>query len=220
MPRNTPQNLIVGNAEQKEDNRFSAPTPEALYSTVISGRYQRGLIKWKSRVAFIYIYLFLDFVAFLSPERKKEESVQCEYCQSAYYYIESIAKSTKKMASPQEFLITLGNWVPPSDWVANIRSKIPNIHIEGYIADRDSTEVPKNVPEESWRRCTALLSWKWFPDRKLVPNLKYVQLFSAGSNHVSGLPLFEDPNIALCTANGVHPYVLGDSKENEGSHTK
>ena len=108
-------------------------------------------------------------------------------------------------APKQEFLITLTNWQPPVEWIADLRSKVPNIHIESYITSRGAEESLKEVPEESWKNATVLLAWKWFPKKEWVPNLEYVQLISAGSNHAIDLPLFQDSNVALCTANGVHP---------------
>ena len=110
--------------------------------------------------------------------------------------------------SKQDFLIILTNWQPPAEWISDLRRKVPNIHVESYIASRSTDEPPKDIPEETWKKATALLTWKWFPKKELVPNLEYVQLISAGSNHVIDLPLFQHSDIALCTANGVHPYAL------------
>jgi hypothetical protein len=45
----------------------------------------------------------------------------------------------------------------------------------------------------------------WLPsDAKALPNVKLIQFFSAGTNHISQHPIYTDSKIPLCSANGVH----------------
>jgi lactate dehydrogenase-like 2-hydroxyacid dehydrogenase len=45
----------------------------------------------------------------------------------------------------------------------------------------------------------------WLPEEaKAAPNLKFIQFFSAGTNHVAQHPIYTDSKIPLCSANGVH----------------
>lgn len=37
-----------------------------------------------------------------------------------------------------------------------------------------------------------------------MPNIKFIQFISAGTNHVSKHPIYTDTKIPLCSANGVH----------------
>jgi hypothetical protein len=57
------------------------------------------------------------------------------------------------------------------------------------------------------RRChvTYGMTYNVLPTRELAPKLQYMQLCSAGANHIHRLPLYEETDIAFCTANGVHP---------------
>ncbi|KAI1503740.1 D-isomer specific 2-hydroxyacid dehydrogenase [Biscogniauxia marginata] len=108
------------------------------------------------------------------------------------------------MSTP-EFLMVLMPWIPPSDWVSNLAKISPGIRVEAHKVEMYGTDIPKEISAETWKKVTVLFTWKRFPLRELTPNLKYVQLLSAGCNQIFGLPLFEDTDIAFCTANGVHP---------------
>lgn len=81
---------------------------------------------------------------------------------------------------------------------------VPGIQIEIHGVDMYAKQLP-DIPAETWRRTTVLFTWKLFPTPEMVPNLKYIQLFSAGCNQALGLPLFEKTDIEFCTSNGVHP---------------
>ncbi|PWY80736.1 NAD(P)-binding protein [Aspergillus sclerotioniger CBS 115572] len=108
------------------------------------------------------------------------------------------------MAS-REFLLILMPWTPPAEWVSGVIDSIPNIRIEIFQIDRSAAELPAEISLEVWKDVTSLFTWKLFPTKELAPNLRYVQLLSAGCNHANELPLFQEPEVALCTANGVHP---------------
>lgn len=54
-------------------------------------------------------------------------------------------------------------------------------------------------------RTTYLATFAWLPESaKAVPNIKLIQFFSAGTNHISDHPIYTDSKIPLCSANGVH----------------
>lgn len=111
------------------------------------------------------------------------------------------------MAS-QEFLSILMPCAFPDKWIASMRSAVPHIRIEKREIDRNATELPTDISPGTWRDVTALFTWKLLPPKELVPSLQYVQLLSAGCNHVMGTSLFAETDVAFCTANGVHPWVL------------
>ncbi|PWY89213.1 hypothetical protein BO70DRAFT_285863 [Aspergillus heteromorphus CBS 117.55] len=105
----------------------------------------------------------------------------------------------------QEVVLILTPWTPPAEWVSDLIRIIPNVRVVSHEISRTDTELPAEISAEAWKEVTVLFTWRLFPSRELAPNLQYVQLLSAGCNHVIGLPLFEDTDIAFCTANGVHP---------------
>ena len=67
--------------------------------------------------------------------------------------------------------------------------------------------MPSDLGEEDLKDVTVILTWRTFPKSKeICPKLKYIQLSSAGANHVLEHPLFtEESGVEFCTARGVHP---------------
>lgn len=90
----------------------------------------------------------------------------------------------------------------PSDSIASIQAKYPDLKIETYRTEWGSKASP--VPVEYWKDVTLLVTFFPFPTPEQAPNLQYVQLISAGANHILDTPLFKDTTIPFCTANGVH----------------
>lgn len=41
-------------------------------------------------------------------------------------------------------------------------------------------------------------------DPKLIPNVKFIHFFSAGTDHVTDTPVYKDSNITLTTSSGIH----------------
>jgi phosphoglycerate dehydrogenase-like enzyme len=58
---------------------------------------------------------------------------------------------------------------------------------------------------EEWHRATILATATTLPrDPKLVPNLKFIHFFSAGTDHVTNTPIYKDSDIPLTTSSGIH----------------
>jgi phosphoglycerate dehydrogenase-like enzyme len=58
---------------------------------------------------------------------------------------------------------------------------------------------------EILKRTTYLSTLFWLPPSPAsTPNLKFIQFFSAGINHVANSPYYTDSKIPLLSANGVH----------------
>ncbi|KAJ4310471.1 hypothetical protein N0V84_010953 [Fusarium piperis] len=110
------------------------------------------------------------------------------------------------MSSP-EVLLIITPFVPKTEWLDHLKEKCPSVEVITYPTELYALEVPKELPTEVWKRTTALFTWKAFPPKELVPNLKFVQLLSAGCAQIFGLPLFEETEIAFSTSNGSHAYA-------------
>ncbi|CAI4215735.1 unnamed protein product [Parascedosporium putredinis] len=95
------------------------------------------------------------------------------------------------------------------DQHVHIRDRFPGISVSAYEVPWRDTEPPSNIPAEELERATVLVTGSVLPSREQAPNLGYVQLSSAGANHVLNHPLFTDTDIIFCTANGVHGGILG-----------
>lgn len=105
----------------------------------------------------------------------------------------------------KEVLLILMYWVPSKAYLERLAQISPGIEIKLYQNSMYDKEIPKDITPEIWAEVTVLLTWKLLPSKEQVPNLRYVQLISAGCNQILGLPIFEETDIAFCTANGIHP---------------
>ncbi|KAK0717858.1 D-isomer specific 2-hydroxyacid dehydrogenase [Lasiosphaeria miniovina] len=63
---------------------------------------------------------------------------------------------------------------------------------------------PAVLGDDVFEDVTILLTFNTLPTPAQAPKLEYVQLMSAGANHILKNPLFTDTDVAFCTANGVH----------------
>ena len=106
--------------------------------------------------------------------------------------------------SSSDFILIIVAFAPPAEWVESVIRRYPGIQIEIHEVDMYAKEMP-TIPDETWAKTTVLFTWKLFPEKEKVPNLKYVQLLSAGCGQILDLPVFKDTDISFCTSNGVHP---------------
>lgn len=104
-----------------------------------------------------------------------------------------------------EVLLILLPWEPGSQYVSNLENISPGVKVITIKTTMYQDEVPKEISDETWKTVTVLFTWKLLPKKEQVPNLRYVQLLSAGCNQLFGKPVFEETDITFCTSNGVHP---------------
>ena len=94
---------------------------------------------------------------------------------------------------------------PPQEYLDRLHTNFPGLEVVYHRLDWRETKTQTLFPEEEWKDITILLaSGNALPTKDLAPKLQYVQLMSAGANHILKNPLFSDTDIAFCTANGVH----------------
>ncbi|KFA47378.1 hypothetical protein S40293_07613 [Stachybotrys chartarum IBT 40293] len=85
-----------------------------------------------------------------------------------------------------------------------IRSRFPELRILARRQPWADADAHAHVPDAEWSLVTILVTGSALPLKEKAPRLQYVQLISAGANHVLDNPLFTDTDVAFCTANGVH----------------
>ena len=100
-------------------------------------------------------------------------------------------------------LILLMPWTPSEEFLERLRVRHPGLQVL-YYSTQWSSALPADIPPEEWEDATILLTGASFPTPELAPKLEYVQLMSAGANHILQDPLFVDTDVTFCTANGVH----------------
>lgn len=97
----------------------------------------------------------------------------------------------------------------PSPLMEKLADVSPRLKVEQHEARR-----PEDLPEEQIEAIDVLYTQSALPDPKIAPNLQWVQLHSAGINHIVDTPLYTDSEITITTASGIHgvnmaEYVIG-----------
>ncbi|KAK0641946.1 oxidoreductase-like protein [Cercophora newfieldiana] len=102
-----------------------------------------------------------------------------------------------------KLLIAIPMNIPPS-FLESVKTEFPNLEVVHHdIGSWGQTGVP--YPDEEWKDVTILMTFGAFPKTpELAPKLQFVQLISAGANHILEQPIFKDTKVDFCTANGVH----------------
>ncbi|KAE8413782.1 hypothetical protein BDV36DRAFT_286750 [Aspergillus pseudocaelatus] len=102
-----------------------------------------------------------------------------------------------------EVLLSIAPWDLPVSFLESLPTISPGIRVITYKRDMQDTEMPPDISQETWNSITILLTWNYVPTKEQVPNLRYVQLHTAGCNHIADTPLFKDSDVSFCTANGL-----------------
>lgn len=103
-------------------------------------------------------------------------------------------------------LVILTPWAPAPGYIESIQQQFSDLVIEYHPSAWTQSESP--FPIEEWKDVTIALTFTYLPQPKDAPKLQYVQLISAGANHILDHPLFKNTEVEFCTANGVHGFVL------------
>ncbi|KAK4238755.1 oxidoreductase-like protein [Achaetomium macrosporum] len=104
-------------------------------------------------------------------------------------------------------LLIVAPWKEPAGCLAKLAAEFPDLQVIYHVQEWSATSTPlpeAELPKETWKDVTILLTFSNLPAPEDAPKLEYVQLMSAGANHVFDTPLFKDTEVTFCTANGVH----------------
>lgn len=104
-----------------------------------------------------------------------------------------------------ELLLVLVHFKPSAEYIDKIRLDNPGMGVLAAQTGYNDGKIPTEVSDDIWAKVTVLLTWGSLPSKEQAPNLRYVQLLSAGCNQIFGKPIFEETDVAFCTSNGVHP---------------
>jgi phosphoglycerate dehydrogenase-like enzyme len=89
-------------------------------------------------------------------------------------------------------------------WLDQLRSLSPRLVIEQITVDH-----AEEVPDSVWETVEVLYTWGALPDPAKAPNLRWVQLDTAGVNHLLDTPLWQS-DVMLTTLNGVAPSNMAE----------
>ncbi|KAI1827423.1 hypothetical protein F4861DRAFT_535986 [Xylaria intraflava] len=93
----------------------------------------------------------------------------------------------------------------PDGYLDRLHARFPGLQVvHRRVSQRKDPAAPALDPsDEDWKTATVLLTVAQLPTVEQAPNLRVVQLMTAGANHIIPNPLFKDTEIPFCTANGV-----------------
>lgn len=97
-------------------------------------------------------------------------------------------------------------FAPSAEYLAQLKEKYPDLEVFVHSTTWADKTTPTPSEESGWRweDITILVTGSALPDKEKAVKLQYVQLLSAGANHILKNPLFAETDVAFCTANGVH----------------
>ncbi|KAK2039856.1 D-isomer specific 2-hydroxyacid dehydrogenase [Colletotrichum somersetense] len=101
-------------------------------------------------------------------------------------------------------LLILSSSAPPRGYLDKLRSEYPGLAVAHHELDFADRKPGPDFDPAEWKDVTILLTGSALPAVGEAPKLRYVQLQSAGANHILNNPLFKDTDVSFCTANGVH----------------
>lgn len=92
-----------------------------------------------------------------------------------------------------------------SGWLERLQKISPDLRIEQYPANDLSA-----IPDKLWREVEILYTFGWnLPSPERVPNLRWVQLYSAGVNQIQSQPLFKS-DVIFTTSSGIHAINIAE----------
>ncbi|OBT65794.1 hypothetical protein VE03_03312 [Pseudogymnoascus sp. 23342-1-I1] len=103
----------------------------------------------------------------------------------------------------------------PQELIAGLRLKYPTLKItykQASVAFSDPATIARlseeDVSDDEWLSATHLTTMSYLPPARLVPEvtkkLKFIQLTSAGVNHLATHPIFTSTSIPITTTSGIH----------------
>jgi len=92
-----------------------------------------------------------------------------------------------------------------SETASSIAVNRISCHFHSYFVSSVHLQVSYIGVTELQERATILATLAWLPASvSNVPNLKFIQCFSAGINHLAQHPVYKDSDIVFSTASGTH----------------
>lgn len=107
----------------------------------------------------------------------------------------------------KDYLLCALPYPEPKDITDRIQKQYPGLEIvyRQVSFTRDATVLRKELPSGIWQNITILYTLFTFPEKLSdAPNLKLVQLASAGSNQIQNHPIYTDSDITITTSSGIH----------------
>lgn len=89
----------------------------------------------------------------------------------------------------------------PDELIARLREVSPRLHVEHYFP---------NIPDRAMENAEILFTTQPLPKPEQAPNLRWIQLYSAGANHVMDAPIMQVEDIDVTTTSGIHATPISE----------
>lgn len=120
----------------------------------------------------------------------------------------TLIKATSNKTLKGHKAVIILNSEPPEAQIDVIKKQFPDLIIKAFSEKKPGEPLEPNFDEKEWEDTTIILTAvatsHLLPKPEQAPHLQYVQLTSAGADHMLDKPIFTDTKISVCTANGVH----------------
>ncbi|KKA27607.1 hypothetical protein TD95_001710 [Thielaviopsis punctulata] len=115
------------------------------------------------------------------------------------------------MSLSNDVLMLLLPSAPPAAWISALEAKYPGFRIRfESTQNADRTVRPMTeIPAASWDGVTMLMTYIP-PPPGVAPNVRFVQLLSAGSDMWKNNELYLNKDVVFCNASGVQPAQIAE----------
>jgi phosphoglycerate dehydrogenase-like enzyme len=94
-----------------------------------------------------------------------------------------------------------------------LREMSPRLNVEYYpptASEKGWGSTAQPIPDKVWANAELLIAGRGLPKPEQAPNLRWIQLYSAGVNHVLNEPILQSGNVEVTTASGVHATPMSE----------
>lgn len=101
---------------------------------------------------------------------------------------------------------------PRPDRIKRFQDKFSGLKVEWHSTTTEAgvSLALNDLPEDVCKQTTFLCSFTQLPAAEEAPDIKFVQLTSAGAEHCTSNSLYHKDEVPFCTANGVHPPQIAE----------
>ncbi len=89
----------------------------------------------------------------------------------------------------------------PDSMMQQVRDISPRLNVE---------RLTGVVPDKTWANAEILYSGRGVPTPEQAPRLRWIQLYSAGANHMLKEPIIQSDNVEVTTASGIHATAMSE----------
>ena len=105
-----------------------------------------------------------------------------------------------------DVLLVLTMLKPSNAWFQKVQAKFPGLRVrwEPSNNDKGMPKAASEVPKDAWEGVTILATYSPVP-ASLIPNVRFVQVVSAGSDLWANNEIYLNKEVLFATGSGTQP---------------